>query len=93
MTTKQNSFKKFFDNTLKVLDKETLFIILLIAVTDALVYVFPSYLRNVMSPEIISLYLGVKTEYLLQASAIYGYIFIVIYFLGSILGDKFSVKW
>ncbi|KNG79480.1 MFS transporter [Mycoplasma sp. HU2014] len=90
---KQNGFKSFLDRTFKTLDKRTLFVILLLAVSDTLVFVFPSYLRNVMSSETIALYLGVKTEHLSQASAIYGYISIAIYFFGSILGDKFSVKW
>ncbi|CBV67121.1 MFS transporter [Mycoplasma leachii] len=92
-TTKPNPFTNFINKTFKTFDKKTLFVIMLLAVSDTLVFIFPSYLRNVMSSEVISLYLGVKTEHLSQASAIYGYISLAIYFFGSILGDKLSVKW
>lgn len=75
------------------LSKKTFYIISLLASADVLVFIFPSYLRNVISSEIIALNLGISPAQLSQAIAIYGYISLIIYFFGSIIGDKISLKW
>ncbi|WP_051612870.1 MULTISPECIES: MFS transporter [Mesoplasma] len=68
-------------------------IIAILATADVLVFIFPSYLKNVINTEIISLNLGISPSQLAQASAVYGYVSLFIYFFGSVIADKISLKW
>ncbi|AHI52413.1 MFS transporter [Spiroplasma culicicola] len=77
----------------KWVSKQTMWIISLLATADVLVFIFPSYLKNVINQEVIAMNLGISNSQLGQATAIYGYISLAIYFFGSIVGDKFSLKW
>ncbi|ATQ35791.1 hypothetical protein MENTO_v1c06590 [Mesoplasma entomophilum] len=67
--------------------------IAILATADVLVFIFPSYLKNVINTEIISLNLGISPAQLSQASAVYGYVSLVVFFFGSIIADKISLKW
>ncbi|WP_206072620.1 MFS transporter [Mesoplasma chauliocola] len=70
-----------------------LWIISILATADVLVFIFPSYLKNVINTEVIALNLGINPAQLAQASAVYGYVSLCIYFFGSVIADKVSLKW